>query len=107
MGNITLLPLPINILEGVIPRHTTRPAPLDMPKKPTIPQKTAQRMPHQGESSRMSTKSEPTKKKVVPKIPLALSSSSSNEEANRFQEDLTKAMKISMSADEEKNGDKT
>ena len=102
MGKIDILPLPLHIPYGVIPKHTTRPQARDRPAREQAPQKEIPKRSAKEEMPRRTTRSgERLPKKALESSPP--SSSPSNQENKKYEEDLAKAMKISK--EELKKGD--
>ena len=103
MGKIDLLPPPLHIPYGVIPKHTTRPQACDRLAREQAPQKEVPHCCVEEEVPRRTTRSkERLAKKISKSSPT--SSSSSDHENKKYKEELAQAMKISK--EELKKGDK-
>ena len=103
MGKINILPSPLHIPHGVIPRHSTRPQARDRASRQPTPQKEVPRRREEEELPKRATCSgERMVKKATTRSPPT--TSPSNQDSKRFEEELAKAM--DMSRKEMKKGDK-
>ena len=98
MNTVHLLPAPLHIPQGIIPKHSTRPQSRDRAAKPQPPRK---EVPKREEERKMVTRSgEREGKKTIPVSP---PTTSPFEETKHFEDKLRKAMELSKK--EKKKGD--
>ena len=102
MGKLALLPPPLHIPYGIIPKHTTRPQAHDSPTREQAPQKEVPQRHAQEDVPRRTTRSgERLARKASKSSPTP--SSPSNQENKKYEEELDQAMKITK--EELKKGD--
>ena len=102
MGKLALLPPPLHIPHGVIPKHTTRPLARDKPAREKLPRKEVPQRHTQEDAPRRTTRSgERQARKALESSPAP--SSPFDQEAKKYEEELAQAMRISK--EELKKGD--
>ena len=93
MNKVHLLPAPLHIPQGVIPRNSTRPQTRDRAARPPPPKKEVPKRREEEEVKKRATRSgEREEKKATPTSPPTTSPS---DESKRFEEELRKAMDMS------------
>ena len=103
MGKIDILPSPLHIPHGVIPKHSTRPQARDsVARQPATPKEVPKRKEEDELPKRATRSSERTARKATTSSPPT--TSPLDQDSKKFEEELAKAMDLSQK--EMKKGDK-
>ena len=90
MNTMHLLPAPLHIPQGIIPKHSTCPQSQDKAAKPQHPKK---EIPKREEAKKMATRS--SEREVKKTIPVSPPTTSPSEETKHFEDELRRAMDLS------------